>query len=59
MNLVLQKLNLMRKLKRLGLNPSDQRSKTNYLNKLLRDAGKPELQYQNVISSKPSNKINY
>ena len=39
-----------RKLKRLGLSLGDPHSKTNYLNKLLRDAGKPELQYKNVIS---------
>ena len=50
----LTKKQFMRKLKRLGLNPSDQRSKTNFLNKLLRDAGKSELKYENVISSKPS-----
>ena len=40
-----------RKLKRLGISLGDPYSKTNYLNKLLRDAGKPELQYKNVISS--------
>ena len=39
-----------RKLKRLGISLGDPYSKTNYLNKLLRDAGKPELQYKNVIS---------
>ena len=39
-----------RKLKRLGVSLGDPYSKTNYLNKLLRDAGKPELQYKNVIS---------
>ena len=53
----LTKEQFMRKLKRLGVSLSDQRSKTNYLNKLLRDAGKPELQYKNVISSKPSKRL--
>ena len=53
----LSKDQFMRKLKKLGVSLSDQRSKTNYLNKLLRDAGKPELQYENVISSKPSKRL--
>ena len=39
-----------RKLTKLGVSLGDPSSKTNYLNKLLRDAGKPELQYKNVIS---------
>jgi hypothetical protein len=46
----LTKTQFMRKLKRLGISGGDPYSKTNYLNKLLRDAGKPELQYKNVIS---------
>ena len=53
----MSKTQFNRKLKRLGVDPSDQRSKTNYLNKLLKDAGKPELQYQNVVSSKPSKRL--
>ena len=44
-----------RKLKRLGVSLGDPYSKTNYLNKLLRDAGKPELQYKNVISKNRPN----
>jgi len=53
----LSKDQFMRKLKKLGVSLGDQKSKTNYLNKLLRDAGKPELQYGNVISSKPSKRL--
>ena len=50
----LTKTQFNRKLKKLGVSLGDQRSKTNFLNKLLRDAGKPKLQYKNVVSSKPS-----
>ena len=53
----LTKTQFNRKLKKLGVSLSDQRSKTNFLNKLLREAGKPELQYKNVISSKPSKRL--
>ena len=51
----LTKTQFNRKLKKLGVSLGDQRSKTNYLNKLLRDAGKPELQYKNVISKNRPN----
>jgi hypothetical protein len=59
-NNALKELNLTntqfnRKLKKLGLSLGDPSSKTNYLNKLLRDAGKPELQYKNVISKNRPN----
>ena len=47
----LTKTQFNRKLKRLGISLGDPYSKTNYLNKLLRDAGKPEIQYKNVISN--------
>ena len=58
-NNALKELNLSKaqfnsQLRRAGVSLGDQRSKTNYLNRLLKDAGKPELRYQNVISSKPS-----
>ena len=59
-NNALKELNLTntqfnRKLTKLGLSLGDPSSKTNYLNKLLRDAGKPELQYKNVISKNRPN----
>ena len=58
-NNALKELNLSKaefnsQLRKAGVSLSDQRSKTNYLNRLLKDAGKPELRYKNVISSKPS-----
>jgi len=58
-NNALKELNLSKaefssQLRKAGVSLSNQRSKTNYLNKLLKDAGKPELRYKNVISSKPS-----
>ena len=59
-NNALKELNLTntqfnRKLTKLGLSLGDPSSKTNYLNKLLRDAGKSELQYKNVISKNRPN----
>ena len=51
----LTKTQFNRKLKKLGISLGDPYSKTNYLNKLLRDAGKPELQYKNVISKNRPN----
>tara|TARA_Y100000593_G_scaffold26259_1_gene52293 strand:+ start:1289 stop:2281 length:993 start_codon:yes stop_codon:yes gene_type:complete len=59
-NKALKELGLTRtqfnnKLKRLGVSLGDPYSKTNYLNKLLREAGKPELQYKNVISKNRPN----
>ena len=58
-NNALKELNLSKaefssQLRKAGVSLSNQQSKTNYLNKLLKDAGKPELRYKNVISSKPS-----
>jgi len=53
----LTKKQFMHKLTKLGVNLGDQRNKTNYLNKLLIDAGKSEIQYKNVISSKPSKRL--
>jgi len=59
-NNALKELNLTntqfnRKLTKLGISLGDPSSKTNYLNKLLRDAGKSELQYKNVISKNRPN----
>ena len=59
-NNALKELNLTntqfnRKLTKLGVSLGDPSSKTNYLNKLLRDAGKSELQYKNVISKNRPN----
>jgi len=58
-NNALKELNLSKaefnsQLRKAGVSLSNQQSKTNYLNRLLKDAGKPELRYKNVISSKPS-----
>jgi hypothetical protein len=58
-NNALKELNLSKaefnsQLRRAGVSLGNQQSKTNYLNRLLKDAGKPELRYKNVISSKPS-----
>ena len=58
-NNALKELNLSKaefnsQLRKAGVSLGNQRSKTNYLNRLLKDAGKPELRYKNVISSKPS-----
>ena len=57
-NNALKELNLSKaefnsQLKKAGVSLSNQRSKTNYLNKLLKDAGLGT-SYKNVISSKPS-----
>jgi hypothetical protein len=58
-NNALKELNLSKaefnsQLRRAGVSLGNQQSKTNYLNKLLKDAGKPELRYKNIITSKPS-----
>jgi hypothetical protein len=58
-NNALKELNISKaefnsQLRKAGVSLSNQQSKTNYLNRLLKDAGKPELRYKNVISSKPS-----
>ena len=58
-NNALKELNLSKaefnsQLRKAGVSLSNQQSKTNYLNKLLKDAGKPELRYKNIITSKPS-----
>ena len=57
-NNALKELNLSKaefnsQLRKAGVSLSNQRSKTNYLNKLLKDAGLGT-SYKNVISSKPS-----
>ena len=57
-NNALKELNLSKaqfnsQLRRAGINLGDQRSKTNYLNRLLKDAGLGT-SYKNVISSSPS-----
>ena len=46
-----------RNLKNMGINLGDSTSKKNYLNKLLRDAGKPELQYKNIITSRAKSAV--
>ena len=46
----LTKTQFNRKLKRMGIKLSDNASKTNYLNKLLKDAGSP-FRYKNIITS--------
>ena len=57
-NNALKELNISKaefnsQLRKAGVSLSDQRSKTNYLNRLLKDAGLGT-SYKNVISSKPS-----
>ena len=46
----MSKTQFNRKLKRMGIKLSDNASKTNYLNKLLKDSG-PSFRYKNIITS--------